>query len=92
MAMDAQLVRFRERKDGRMGSRTCSATCGPSMMSIGSGMSPGSGPNSRMSVGLYSTSVYSLVACAVNAMMRESDMDSTRLSKFGCSTTWAMSW
>lgn len=29
----------------------------PSMMSIGSGMSPGSGPNSRMSVGLYSTSV-----------------------------------
>ena len=39
------------------------------MMSIGSGMSPGSGPNSRMSVGLYSTSVYSLVACAVNAMI-----------------------
>ena len=87
MAMEAQLVRFRLRRLGRIGSRTCSATCGPAMMSIGSGMSPGSGPNSRMSVGLYSTSVYSFVACAVNAMMREFGIDSTRLSKFGCNTT-----
>ena len=91
MAMDAQLVRFRERRLGRIGNRTCSVTCGPAIISIGSGILPGSGPNSRMSVGLYSMSVYSLVACAVNAMMREFGMDSTRFSKFGCNTTCAMS-
>ncbi|CCY19496.1 unknown [Bifidobacterium adolescentis CAG:119] len=92
MAMEAQLVRFKLRRLGRIGRRTCSATCGPAIMSIGSGILPGSGPNSRMSVGLYSMSVYNLVACAVKAMMRESGIDSTRSSKFGCSTTCAMSW
>ena len=27
-----------------------------------------------------------------DAMMREFGIDSTRSSKFGCNTTWAMSW
>lgn len=41
---------------------------------------------------VFDALVYSLVACAVNAMMREFGMDRTRFSKFGCNTTCAMSW